>query len=149
MANSFKRSSALIVGLVAALCLVSCRNPKPESFTDAKTLPQHFVGRDYHAYASSNKLTIAVSQIPGLNVARIEASTVNGEIYLSPRRISSGGSGITQFDVDIEKYSLGADWPQHVYWLVEEYAYPITSPGFWSKSQRSPWIRKQVDVTVR
>ena len=135
------------VCVILAVLLTGCMDPRPPSFIDAAALPPEYVGREHKAYASGARLVVKVSQIPGLNVAGLDAFEQDGSLYVSPRRISSGGEGTAQFEVDVSKFHLGADWPQHVYWLLESYSYPITTPGFWSSKKRSPWVRKKVEVS--
>ena len=92
---------------------------------------------------------IEVSQLPGFNVAGFDAFEQDGALYVSPWHISSGGGGTAQFEVDLTKYQLGADWPQHIYWLLHSYAYPIGHPGFWSTEKRSPLPRKRMEIATR
>jgi hypothetical protein len=136
------------VGFIV-VALTGCVSPRPQSFADADALPWAFVGREYRSFVRGEQLIIEVSQIPGLNVVGFDAFEQAGALYVSPRRISSGGGGTVQFEVGIAKYRLGADWPQHVYWLLEEYAYPIVNPGFWSSEKRSPWPRKKMEIVAR
>ena len=141
--------------LVVAFCgviivfLTSCVTPRPQSFVDADALPSDFAGREHRAFVRGGRLIIEVSQIGGFNVVGFDTFEQDGALYISPRRISSGGGGTAQFEVDVAKYGLGADWPQHVYWLLQEYAYPIGHPGFWSSEKRSPWPRKKMEVATR
>jgi|GEM_PF-5780765 len=102
-----------------ALFLSGCVEPRPESFVDAAALPYGYVGQEYRTFAKGERLIVEVSQIPGLNVAGFDAFVQDSALYVSPRRISSGGGGIRQFEVDVSKYHLAADWSQHVFWLVE------------------------------
>ena len=104
------------------------------------------MGRDHRAFAMDHLLIVEVSQIPGLNVAGFDTFEQDGALYVSPRRASSGGGGTAQFQVEISKFHLGADWSEHVYWLLNSYAYPIVNPGFWSKEKREPWPRKKMDI---
>jgi hypothetical protein len=134
---------------VAAVLLTGCVSPRPQSFVDADVLPQDFVGRDHQAFARGERLIVEVSQIPGFNVAGFDTFEQDGALYISPNRISSGGGGTRQFEIDVSKFQLGADWPQHVYWLLNSYAYPICNPGFWSSAKRSPWPRKKMEVATR
>jgi hypothetical protein len=144
--------SKVLHNLILAICaiiafgLAGCVSPAPQAFVDADDLPSKFAGREYRAFAQDQRLMIEVSQIPGLNVSGFESFEQDGAVYVSPHRISSGGGGTARFEVDLSKYHLGADWPEHVYWLLESYAYPIGNPGFWSSSKRSPWKRKQMDI---
>ena len=131
-------------GLAVFLC--GCVAPRPQSFVDAEFLPQGYVGREHRTLVRGAKLVIEVSQIPGLNVARIDSFAQDGALYLSPFRISSGGNGKRQFEVDVSQYHLPDDWPEHVYWVVESYAYPFITAGFWSSAKQSPWVRKQVEI---
>jgi len=126
-----------------------CVSPRAQSFVDADTLPSDFVGREHRAFVSGERLIIEVSQIPGFNVVGFDAFEQAGALYVSPRHISSGGGGTAQFEVDVTKYDLGADWPHHVYWLLQSYAYPIGNPGFWSSEKRSPWPRKKMEIVTR
>jgi hypothetical protein len=119
------------------------------AFVDADALPSGFVGREHRAFVRGEQLIIEVSQIPGFNVVGFDAFEQAGALYVSPRRISSGGSGTAQFEIGVAKYRLGADWPQHVYWLLQEYAYPIGNPGFCSSEKRSPWPRKKMEIVTR
>jgi hypothetical protein len=132
-----------------AVALTGCVSPRPQSFVDVETLPSDFAGREHRAYVSGERLIIELSQTPGFNVVGFDAFEQDGALYVSPRHISSGGSGTAQFGVDVSKYGLGADWPQHVYWLLQEYAYPIGHPGFWSSEKRSPWPRKKMEVATQ
>ena len=139
------RSVLLLCGLVAA-CLLGCVAPRATSFVDADALPHDYIGRDHHASAKDDILIVEVSQIPGLNVSGLDAFKQDGALYLCPRRVSSGGGGTAQFEIDVSKYHLGTDWSEHVYWLLDSYAYPISHPGFWSKEKREPWPRKKMDI---
>ena len=91
-------------------------------------------------------MIIEVSETPGLNVVGFETFEQEDNLYVSPCRISSGGGGTRQFEIDVSKFRMGGDWPGHVYWLVEEYAYPIFNPGFWSAEKKSPWLRKKMEI---
>jgi len=139
------KSVPLLCSLVAA-ALSGCIAPRATSFVDVDALPHDYVGRNHHVSAKDNLLIVEVSQIPGLNVAGLDAFKQDGALYVSPRRVSSGGSGTAQFAVDVSKYHLGIEWPEHVYWLLDSYAYPIGHPGFWSKEKRDPWPRKKMDI---
>lgn len=143
------RAYLISVGSVIAMLLCGCKEPQPQSFVDAKTLPEGFVGYGARAFATGQVLTVEVAQMPGLNVVGIDASTRDGTLYLCPRRISSGGGGTNEFTVDVGNYALETNWNQRVYWLVETYAYPASSPGFWSKDKRLPWVRKQLEVLAK
>jgi len=134
---------------VIVVALTGCVSPRPQSFVDADTLPSDFAGREHCAFVRGERLVVEVSQIPGFNVVGFDAFEQAGALYVSPRRISSGGDGTAQFEVDVTKYQLGTDWPQHVYWLLQSYAYPIGNPGFWSSEKRSPWPRKKMEVVTR
>lgn len=129
-----------------AMFLTGCVAPRPQSFVDADALPQYFVGRELRVSAKGDRLVVEVSQIPGLNVVGFDAFEQDGAIYVSPRRISSGGGGTGKFEIDVSKFQVGSDWPQHVYWLLAEYAYPISHPGFWSSEKRLPWPRKKMEI---
>jgi hypothetical protein len=74
------------------------------------------VGPEYRAFAREERLIVEVSQIPGLNVVRLDAFVQDGALYVEPTLISSGGPGIRQFEVDVSRYHLTADWPQQVFW---------------------------------
>lgn len=135
---------------IIAIALTGCISPRPRNFVDADTLPSDFVGREHRAFVGGERrLVLEVAQTPGLNVVGFDIFEQDGALYVSPRRISSGGAGAAQFEVDVTKYQLGADWPQHVYWLLQSYAYPITNPGFWSREKRSPWPRKKMEIVIR
>jgi hypothetical protein len=138
----------LVFGLIAVF-VTGYVAPRPQGFVDADALPPDFIGREYRASAKGERLIVEVSQIPGLNVAGLDAFEQDGALYVSPRRISSGGGGTKRFEVDVTKYRLGADWPQHVYWLLQEYAYPIGHSGFWSSEKRSPWPRKKMEIVIQ
>ena len=133
-------------GSVATL-LSGCAFLPPERFVDAAALPSHYVGREYRAFARGERLIIEVSQTPGLNVVAFDAFVQDDALYVEPRRISSGGPGIRQFEVDVSRYHLAADWPQHVFWVVESYVSPIFHPAFWSSEKRTPWVRRRMEVT--
>ena len=134
-------------GLLFALC--GCVAPRPQVFADTETLPSHYIGRGYRAFASGQLLTIEVTQAPGLNVAGFDTFAHDGALYVSPRRISSGGGGTRTFEVDVSGFHLKADWPTRTYWLVESYAYPICHPGFWSSAKRSPAVRSEMKIARR
>jgi hypothetical protein len=134
---------------VIVVFVTGCVAPRPQSFVEADALPSDFAGREHLTFVRGERLIIEVSQIPGLNVVGFDVFEQAGALYVSPRRISSGGGGTAQFEVDVTKYRLGADWPQHVYWLLEEYAYPIGHPGFWSSEKRLPWPRKKMEIVTR
>jgi hypothetical protein len=140
------RDLALAICGTIALGLSGCVSPAPQAFVDADALPSDFAGREYRAFARDQRLIIEVSQTPGLNVAGFESFEHDGAVYVSPRHISSGGGGKAQFEVDLSKYHLEADWPDHVYWVLESYSYPIGNPGFWSSAKRSPWPRKKMEI---
>ena len=142
------KSVLLLCGLVAT-CFLGCVAPRATSFVDADALPRDYVGRDHRASARNELLIVEVSQIAGLNVVGLDAFKQDGALYVSPRRISSGGGGTARFEVDVSKFHLGTDWPEHVYWLLGSYAYPIGHPGFWSKEKREPWPRKKMDIARR
>jgi hypothetical protein len=148
MSTRFHRSLLTCCGAILVV-LTGCISPRPQSFVDADALPSDFVGREHRVFASGERLVIEVSQIPGFNVVGFDAFEQAGALYVSPRRISSGGGGTAQFEVDITKYQLGADWPQDVYWLLQSYAYPIANPGFWSSEKRSPWPRRKMEIVTR
>jgi len=148
MSTHLHKSLLVFCGFIV-ICLTGCVSPRPQSFVDADALPSDFVGREHRAFASGERLIVEVSQIPGFNVVGFDAFEQAGALYVSPRRISSGGGGTAQFEVDVAKYGLGADWPQHVYWLLQSYAYPIGNPGFWSSEKRSPWPRKKMEIVTR
>jgi hypothetical protein len=135
-------------GLIV-VALTGCVAPRPRSFVDADTLPADFAGREHRAFVRGERLVIEVSQIPHFNVVGFDAFEQAGALYVSPRRISSGGGGTAQFEVDVAEYQLGTDWPQHVYWLLQSYAYPIGNPGFWSSEKRLPWPRKKMEIVTR
>jgi len=143
------RAFPLAFSLGVVLCLCGCISPKPRGFVDTDALPSLFVGRAHQAYATGKKLVIEVSQIPGGNVARIDAFEQEGALYLEPFRISSGGNGTSRFELDVTNHKLQEDWHQHVYWVVESYGYPFITGGFWSKAKQAPWVRKRVYVVVR
>jgi hypothetical protein len=148
MCSKLHRLAFVVTGLAVLAC--GCVCPRPQSFTDATALPSDFVGESYRAYAERQRLVIEVSQIPGLNVVAFDEYVQDGVLYLSPRRISSGGGGIRKFEIDVSKYHFGQDWPTHVYWLVEgPYWYPIGHAGFWSSAHRDPWVRKRMEVAVK
>jgi hypothetical protein len=134
---------------VIVVFITSCVSPPPQSFVDAAALPSDFAGREHRSFVRNERLIIEVSQIPGFNVVGFDAFEQAGALYISPRRISSGGTGTTQFEVDVAKYRLRADWPEHVYWLLEEYSYPIGHSGFWSSEKRSPWPRKKMEIMTQ
>lgn len=139
-------NSFLAYGALIALLLTGCISPRPQSFTDAETLPSDFVGKKYRAVSKGNRLIVEVSPSPGLNVVGLDAFEQGGALYVSPRRISSDGGSTNQLAVDVSKFQLGADWTEHVYWLVESSAYPIYNAGFWSSDKRSPWVRKKMEI---
>jgi hypothetical protein len=139
------RRVLVLWGLIATF-LSGCLAPRATSFVDAAALPPDYVGRSHRASAKEQLLIIEVSQIPGLNVVGFDAFKQDGALYVSPRRVSSGGRHTAQFQIDISKFHLGADWPEHVYWLLNSYAYPIGHPGFWSKEKRAPLPRKKIDI---
>jgi hypothetical protein len=141
--------NSLLAFCVIVVALTGCVSPRPQSFVEADTLPSGFAGREHRAFVRGERLVIEVSQIPGFNVVGFDAFEQAGALYVSPRRISSGGGGTAQFEVDVTKYQLGTDWPQHVYWLLQSYAYPIGNPGFWSSEKRSPWPRKKMEIVTR
>ncbi len=132
-----------------AVFLTGCATPRPQSFVDADALPSNYAGRGQRAFTSGGRLIVEVSQIPGVNVAGLDAFEQDGALYLSPRRISSGGGGTRRFEVDVSKFQVRVDWSQHVYWLLEEYAYPIFHPGFWSSEKRLPWPRKKMEIVTQ
>jgi len=145
MSARLQKSFVVFCGLIVVL-FTGCVSPRPQSFVEADALPRDFVGREHRAFARGERLIIEVSQIPGFHVVGIDAFEQDGALYVSPRHISSGGGGTGQFEVDVSKFQLGADWPQHVYWLLQQYAYPIGNPGFWSSEKRSPWPRKKMEI---
>ena len=132
-----------------AAIMTGCVSPGPRSFVDVGTLPANFVGREHRAFAEKERLVIEVVQVPGFNVTGFETFQQDGALYVSPQRISSGGGGTAQFEIDVSKYQLGADWPLHVYWLLESYAYPIGNSGLWSGGKRSPWPRRKMEISTR
>jgi hypothetical protein len=134
---------------VVVVVLTGCVFPRPQSFVDADTLPSNFAGREHRSFVRGDRLVIEVSQTPGFNVVGFDAFEQAGALYVSPRRISSGGGGKVEFEVDVAKYQLGADWPQHIYWLLQSYAYPIGSRGFWSSEKRLPSPRKKMEIVTR
>ena len=142
-------NSLLVFCGIIVVALSGCVSPRPQSFIDADALPSDFVGREHRAFAQGERLTVEVTQIPGLNVARFDTFEQDGAIYVFPRRASSGGGGTRQFEIDVTKYRLGADWPERVYWLLGSYAYPVHTPGFWSSEKRSPWTRKKMEIVRR
>lgn len=127
----------------------ACVSPPPRSYVEADTLPSDFVGRECRAFAIGDRLFIEVVQIPGLNVVGFDTIEHTGALYVSPRRISSGGGGTAQFEVDLTQHDLVTDWPRNVYWLLKSYSYPIGNPGFWSSEQRSPWLRMKMAIEPR
>ena len=127
---------------VIGILVSGCVSPRPQSFVDADALPHDFVGRQHQAFARGDRLIVEVMQIPGFNVVGFDAFEQDGALYVSPRNVSSGGGGMAQFEIDVSKFRLGSDWPHRVYWLLQEYAYPIGHPGFWSPEKRSPWPRR-------
>jgi hypothetical protein len=138
------RFCGLVLVLGLALWPAGCASPGPEKFVDAPELPLHFVGKSYRATARGDRLFIEVVQWPGLNVAGFDLYAHNDALYLSPRRVSSGGGGTSTFEINVANYHLSQDWPQRVYWEVTRYGYPAA----WSSENHKPWERKRVDVTV-
>lgn len=147
--SASRHNSLLIWCGIFMIALTGCVSPRSQSFVDADTLPFDFAGREHRAFVSGKRLVIEVAQTPGLNVVGFDAFSQNGALYVSPRRISSGGGGTAQFEIDVAKYQLDSDWPQHVYWLLQSYAYPIGNPGFWSSESRSPWSRKKMEIVTQ
>ncbi len=131
---------------ITTLFLTGCITPRPKHFTDVNSLPPLFVGDNYRAYAKGEHLVIRVSQIAGINVVGFKVFEHERSLYLSPQRISSGDAGMSEFEINVSKYPLHQDWHLHVYWLVEDYSYPISHPGFWSSEKRSAWLRKQIEI---
>ena len=137
---------SLLCLCVVVVFLTGCVSPPPQSFVDADVLPRDFAGREHRAFARGERLIIEVTQSPGFRVVGFDAFAQDGALYVSPGHISSGGGGTEQFEVDVSKFHLGADWSQHVYWLLQSYAYPIGNPGFWSSEKRKPWPRKKMEI---
>lgn len=138
------RISQIIICVL--LSCIGCITPRSIKFVDTDVLPAGFVGQSYRAVAVGTRLIVEVSQTPGLNVTRLETFEQDGALYVSPQRISSGGSGVKKFEVNISKFRLSDDWSRNVFWLVESYSYTIGHLGFWSKTKRDPWIRKKMEV---
>lgn len=136
----------LIVSGIIALGVIGCVSPRAPGFVDVEALPADLAGREHRVVARDHRLIIEVSQTPGFNIVGFNSFEQDGAIYVWPRRISSGGGGKAQFEVDLSKYHLGADWPEHVYWLLGSYAYPIGHPGFWSSAKRLPWPRRKMEI---
>jgi hypothetical protein len=113
MTTRLHKSVLFLTGLVAA-CLSGCVAPRAMSFVDADALPRDYVGRNHRASAKDEVLIVEVSQIPGLNVVGFDAFEQDGALYVSPRRVSSGDGGTAQLEVDLSKFHLGREWPEHI-----------------------------------
>jgi hypothetical protein len=134
----------LLIACCTMALLSGCIAPRPSGFVDAEALPSHYLGRDYRVFANGQTLTIEVSQMPGSNVVGFDLFAQDGALYVSPRRVHSGGGDTRKFGLDVSRFHLAADWPTHTFWLVESKAYLISDPGFWSSAKRSPWVRKKM-----
>jgi len=141
--------SLVVVTLAFGFACVGLTPPPALGFVDVHALPPHFVGTEHRVFADGDRLIVEVEQIPGLNVADLEAFERDGSLYISPIRISSGGPGRRQLEVDVARFGLGPDWHRNVYWLVEAcFPSPFTS-AFWAKEEWPPWHRMRMNVQVR
>jgi len=127
-----------------AVALASCVSSTTVGFVDRDCLPLRFVGYSYRAWIEGRTLVIEVDQIPGLHVSFIEYWVIDGDIYLSPRRASSGGPGRDLVRIDLSSENLSSGWEDRIYWLTHEALYPIGNRAFWRRDEREPAERVRV-----
>jgi hypothetical protein len=122
-----------------SVLFLACRSSDTIGYTEADHLPNRYVGDSYRAWLVRNTLVVEVEQIPGLNVADIECAVVGQDIHLSPTRISSGGPGMTTFEVPLPSFHSPKLWVDHLYWVTFETFTPI-----WSGKPTEPTQRVRV-----
>jgi len=127
-----------------AFALAGCVSSTTVGFVDRDDLPHEFVGYSYRAWIEGRTIVIEVDQIPGLHVSFVEYWVIDGDIYLSPRRASSGGPGRDLVRIDLSSENLPSDWKDRIYWLTHEALYPIGDRAFWQSDEREPAERVRV-----
>jgi hypothetical protein len=93
------------------VCLAS--TCEPASNLAFKELTEEYKGR---FYSSDQNLVVVVENVPGITIAAIESHVADGHVVLEATRISSGSGGEHVFCVDLSKYHLDPDWPEHIMW---------------------------------
>ena len=164
----------LIILSSTLLCGCIVRVPQPEAFVDSTTPEPDLWIQQYQAHADGEWLIIDIVPL-NLPFRGLDFFEAGGNLYFSPRydgvftfdfpiserrvvyvssdrttpsaRDTSKNSRTFRFKVEISKYHLGSDWQSHVYWVVEDPAYPIWNLRFWSKKNRDPLVRKQMSIT--
>jgi hypothetical protein len=135
---------------LAAMMLISCGCycPRPHNFVDDTQPRDQSIGSNIgRAWAHDHTLIIEVHQTAGYNIAAFQKYVVDGALYLTSRRISSGGGGTMKFEIDVSKYHLREPWTENIYWLTGGGGcYPFGNPGFWSSAYRDPFTRKRIDL---
>lgn len=138
----------IVLTFLSAILMASCSAPRPQSFVDSDYLPSDYIGRRHSVSALDDRLIIEVDQVTGFNVVGFDVFGQDGELYLSPRHVSSGGGGTARFEIMITSFNLGPRWPERVYWIIESPAYPFFQDGFWSTEKRSSWLRKKIEIPM-
>lgn len=120
------------------LTVTGCPSSNAVGYVDADALPDGFLGSSHRAWLEGSQILVEVEQIPGLNVVDIHYRVEGEDVYLMPRRASSGGGGTYVVTVDLSSETLAEGWASRVYWLTGEFYYPLGHPGFWDRSERRP-----------
>ena len=129
-----------------AFLAAGCPSSSSVGYVDRSDLPEYFLGSSHRAWLEGSRILVEVDQLPGLNVARIGYRVDGDAIYLLPQRISSGGAGTSVLSVDLASEAHTNGWETRIYWLTEEYFYPIGHPGFWNASKRKPSERVELQL---
>lgn len=164
----------LVIPSFILLCGCIVRVPQPETFVDSPTTEPDLGIEQYRAHADGQWLVIDITPF-NLPFRGLDFFEADRNLYFSPRydavftfafpvnerRIVSlslrdrvihpapdnlKNNRVSRFKIDVSKYRLGADWPSHVYWVVEDPAYPIWNSRFWSKKDRESLTRKQMSI---
>lgn len=133
---------------LGVVVLLGCVSSSTVGYVDESAIPVDYVGRSHRTWAVGNEIFVEVEQIPGFNVADITFEIREGSIYLTPVRVSSGGSGRRTFQIKIPTKGLGSSWMDRVYWLTREGYYPITARGYWRRGDRAPSGRVRVQFSL-
>lgn len=130
--------------LVSASLLLACTSSNTLGFERAESLPEYYLGEGYRAWLADGSLFVEVRQTPGLNVATIECVLFGQDLLLSPRRISSGGSSETTFEIVLPGSRAADLWADHIFWVTRETFVPVWAGAPTRPSERVPLLLQPV-----
>ena len=134
----------LTLALLSTLCPVSClTSPSVKVGKDTKQIiatpellnESELKATRPRAIFHKSYIEVQVTQEPGFNVGNIYPSVYNGDIYLNPLYISSGGDNRQSFRIDYPEPFTFENQPRQILW--------ITSYGY-----SFPWSREAKSMTA-